>query len=618
MPHKSYSITLELPEEIVAAANRGWRLFTIESRGKKPLIQKWREHATCDPKRIRAWGRRFSRCNWAVATGRTSGVVVIDIDGADGRAALESLAQEGLTLPATLTVTTGRPDGGRHLYFQVPADAEIRNDQNGKLGPHIDVRGEGGYVVLPPSVHATGTPYSYCDPNQDLSALPKWVISRLIRAKPVLLPAVLTPRSVITSTGRRTKRLVSLIGKLNYQGLDEDAILEAALRENATYCTPPLPESKVVYLVSDLLERYPNPQSRRGKYFAFDSRIWAAVVRLGIGPACAYLVIARGTGLSNRSSKWSTKSVMKHAGMGWMTAKSAIDKLMSEGMIQYSDACTTDYPRYILTSFGDLAASRICEASDAESQVFDDDRTLWLPNYLVSGTPDGGVSPLHQLRGAGCIFAIKACVAFYLGQNLRDDGGIIPRILCQKFEQIEIGKHGRYRILGFRPGHLDFFGKRLKESKDEISCVTANEDPNPLETIRLLQDMNLLSFVPHLLDNDTEASSLLHPLGCEGTTTIPVELEIAGVADRAGRALADPQALRRAEQDGFIFFCPVPLTLPRAHVVGIARLTYFPNTKRTQVWWKNLHESAPRWAEIYKKLIEAGRQKTSSAETICA
>jgi hypothetical protein len=80
-------------------------------------------------------------CNWGLATGTASGLVVIDVDGAAGRASVAALERQGLTLPATLTVTTGRTDGGEHRYYRPLAGVDIRNDQSGKIGAHIDVRG---------------------------------------------------------------------------------------------------------------------------------------------------------------------------------------------------------------------------------------------------------------------------------------------------------------------------------------------------------------------------------------------------------------------------------------------------------------------------------------------
>ena len=83
---------------------------------------------------------------------------MIDVDmgnGKDGETSLAALEAEHGPLPKTRESRTG--SGGRHLFFRYLADREIRNKQN--IMPGLDVRGEGGYVVIPPSVHETGQTY---------------------------------------------------------------------------------------------------------------------------------------------------------------------------------------------------------------------------------------------------------------------------------------------------------------------------------------------------------------------------------------------------------------------------------------------------------------------------
>jgi hypothetical protein len=132
-----------------------------------------------------------------MATGKASGVVAIDVDGVEGRASLADLERQGLTLPATLTVTTGRTDGGEHRYYLQPAGVDVRNDQSGKIGPHIDVRGTGGFVVFPPSMHASGKQYRSIDPSVPVAVLPGWVVDRLTARRPMTAAtAHVAPRAV--------------------------------------------------------------------------------------------------------------------------------------------------------------------------------------------------------------------------------------------------------------------------------------------------------------------------------------------------------------------------------------------------------------------------------------
>jgi Bifunctional DNA primase/polymerase, N-terminal len=113
--------------------------------------------ATTDPKRILAWWRHWPSANVAIATGRVSGIFVLDVDAhRGGDATLAELERQFGMLPATVRVQT--PQGGAHYYFVMPRSGTVpcRSD----VAPGIDVRGDGGYVLAPPSV---GLPGPYLD-----------------------------------------------------------------------------------------------------------------------------------------------------------------------------------------------------------------------------------------------------------------------------------------------------------------------------------------------------------------------------------------------------------------------------------------------------------------------
>ena len=116
----------------------------------------------------------------AIRTGAPSDLVVVDIDprhgGIDSLRAL--IARHG-ALPAGLRCRTG--SGGWHLYFAHPGGT-VRNSA-GRLGPGLDVRGDGGYVVAPPSLHPSGTRYTFRDAETPVPALPAW-LERLVRPEP--------------------------------------------------------------------------------------------------------------------------------------------------------------------------------------------------------------------------------------------------------------------------------------------------------------------------------------------------------------------------------------------------------------------------------------------------
>jgi hypothetical protein len=246
----------ELHAEVAAAARRGWRLFPVEARGKLPLLKGWPEAATEDVAQLAMWAHQHRGCNWGLATGTVSGLVVIDVDGMEGRASLASLEGQGLALPETLTVATGRAEGGEHRYYRPPSGVEIRNDQSCKIGPHIDVRGTGGFVVCPPSIHASGKQYRFLDASVTVATLPAWIVERLTVRAPMPVPTVQDSPQVKVK-GSRTNSLVSLAGTMTKRGMSLEAIMAALLAENTAKCDPPLPEAKVRKIAADIVERYP-------------------------------------------------------------------------------------------------------------------------------------------------------------------------------------------------------------------------------------------------------------------------------------------------------------------------------------------------------------------------
>lgn len=133
-------------------AERGWAVFPLGPRSKAPATAHGFKDATTDEEQIRAWWARTPDANLGVATGAPSGVVVVDLDGPTGEESWARFVLEHDGHSVTLTSRTGRADGGRHLWWRLDGDADAYRNATGIL-PGVDVRGTGGYVVVPPSLH---------------------------------------------------------------------------------------------------------------------------------------------------------------------------------------------------------------------------------------------------------------------------------------------------------------------------------------------------------------------------------------------------------------------------------------------------------------------------------
>jgi hypothetical protein len=155
----------------VVCARRGWHVFPLVPRRKVPLTRHGLLDASCDPELVAAWWDEQPRANIGIACG-PSRLLVVDVDGERGAEAWTRLAGSNGGHPATLTAETGR---GCHVYFDGPGG----RSSAGKLGPGVDSRGVGGYVVCPPSVHESGGVYRWVDPEAPVMPVPGWLADAL-------------------------------------------------------------------------------------------------------------------------------------------------------------------------------------------------------------------------------------------------------------------------------------------------------------------------------------------------------------------------------------------------------------------------------------------------------
>jgi hypothetical protein len=232
----------------------GWSVLPVRPRDKRPLIR-WEPLQTTKPSAsdVAEWFRRWPDANIGIVTGEISNLVVIDIDPKHGGdESLEHLQQRFGSLPPTVEAMTG--GGGRHLYFAHPA-VLVRNRAG--LAQGIDLRGDGGYVVAPPSVHPCGRRYAWTPGRspQDISLapLPRWLIGAVgIRAGRTLADWQRLVR-VGVPQGQRNTTIASLTGHLLWHGVDPAVSLELLLAWNRMRCRPPLADAEVAQVVENIV-----------------------------------------------------------------------------------------------------------------------------------------------------------------------------------------------------------------------------------------------------------------------------------------------------------------------------------------------------------------------------
>lgn len=173
-------------QSALALLQRGFTPILVRRGEKKALQAKWQNTPRPTFEQAVALWSGSNPANIGVLTGDPSGIFVLDIDpGSGGDETLAALLAQHGPLPDTYTVRTG--SGGRHFYFTMP-DFPLRNTA-GKIGPGVDTRGTGGYVVAAPSVSEKG-PYTEVDPPKHVLAAPAWLLEIL---RPVPVAPVLAP-----------------------------------------------------------------------------------------------------------------------------------------------------------------------------------------------------------------------------------------------------------------------------------------------------------------------------------------------------------------------------------------------------------------------------------------
>lgn len=217
------------------------------------------KNATRDLKEIERWFGR-APVNIGIATGKTSGVIALDIDPRhDGDDSLAALEKHHGELPETWRFLTG--GGGEHILFRHPGKP-VPNSA-GKIGEGIDVRGDNGYIVAPPSMHVSGTRYAISvDHHPDDVALadpPPWLLNLIIDQKPSTKAR--SPASWVTSLhhgvneGQRNDSIARISGHLLGRRIDPHICLELMLAFNNDRCHPPLSETEVMNTVASIAKR---------------------------------------------------------------------------------------------------------------------------------------------------------------------------------------------------------------------------------------------------------------------------------------------------------------------------------------------------------------------------
>jgi hypothetical protein len=245
-----------LARAALALARRGLAVFPCCPRGKRPATTNGVKDATTDPDTIQRWWGREPQLNVAVATGDVSAIFVLDVDGVDAEAELRKLEQKYGELPSTVETITAR---GRHVFFKMPRTAVGNSASRVALG--IDVRGDGGYVLVPPSMHPIGRQYTWSvDSASKFAAAPEWLIANISTPNNGVEKCATPPSEWLKifkgiNEGQRDNELTRLCGYFLRRYIDPIVTLELLHLVNAACCRPSLPRKDIERIVASIVRR---------------------------------------------------------------------------------------------------------------------------------------------------------------------------------------------------------------------------------------------------------------------------------------------------------------------------------------------------------------------------
>jgi hypothetical protein len=234
-----------------------WPTHPLKPDAKEPLTPHGHQDATLDEQQIQTWWKKYPKANIGIPTGVR--FWVLDVDPRNGGdETLQHLIHRHGALPDTIQQMTG--GGGRHFLFDCP---ETFTPKCGHLGEGLDVKGEGGYIVVAPSIHPSGNMYTWdgLEPihKQKLLPAPAWLLEEIERAQKKTQSEPVRVEERIPH-GRQEKTLFRYGCSMRAKGHSEAEIFAVLWQANQDRCEKPGPEKDIRKLAASICKYPPGSQ----------------------------------------------------------------------------------------------------------------------------------------------------------------------------------------------------------------------------------------------------------------------------------------------------------------------------------------------------------------------
>lgn len=240
-------------------ASKGIYVFPLKPKEKYPITPNGFKNASINETQIKKWWNENPNANIGIATGSGySNLMVLDIDQGNGKQGLSTFNElnkmyEDFT---TLTWRARSGNGGIHYYYKLSKGQDIKNS-TGKIGKDIDIRGNGGYIVAPPSIHPNGKAYEWLEfENVNLSNVPSGLLKALNTDKEDKKEK--STETGLIPKGHRDNELFRIAVKAQNSGASEEGIRALVYAEN-NRCIPPMSHKELEKIIKSAL-KYENEE----------------------------------------------------------------------------------------------------------------------------------------------------------------------------------------------------------------------------------------------------------------------------------------------------------------------------------------------------------------------
>lgn len=340
----------------------------------------------------------------------------------------------------------------------------------------------------------------------------------------------------------------------------------------------------------------PHRKRAGGNYFAVDQALANRALDLSLEAFLALLVLARGAGGDQRSTKWGVNSIEQREILGRPAARRGIGQLEAKAIISTPEKGVRKI------------ADRTVVRCDAEGKSTFAPR-LWLPNQLIDGPP-GHRSPLIALRETRSVDAARLLMHIYALCDLEQWGGVPPSLLRGNLKLEALGDRGMHTIYGIKwaePKRVaemvlaePFMPERPTELDPKRECLVDQGWSRLSKALDILDDLKLVERAAYIFDGPPGHGEPIAPCvwGREGEETYSEAMN-----DAARRMMT--RALRGAKRQGdalkgFDCFAAIPKHVAQPHGLVLTRPRLLPDTELTRRWLARLEKWRER-AAVWEK-----------------